>query len=146
MIPVEQEISGTITANFSRSRGCGTPEAMTIAIAGNTIGRKPQNGGNGMGFDETNVSYTLTKTDRHAVAFGVKNLRVRRLTPLEYERLQGFPDFYTRIPYRKKVEEDCPDSPRYKAIGNSWAVPHARWIGRRIDAVEAIHQARRMSA
>lgn len=59
--------------------------------------------------------------------------RVRKLTPLECERLQGFPDNWTRIPYRGKSEEDCPDSPRYKAIGNSWAVPCVRWIGKRIN-------------
>lgn len=81
-------------------------------------------------------------------------MSVRRLTPRECERLQGFqwlcspslpgawqdeagrwwsPD-YTAIPWRKKPAEDCPDGPRYKALGNSWAVPCARWIGERIDA------------
>ena len=58
---------------------------------------------------------------------------VRKLTPLECERLQGFPDNWTRIPYRGKTAEQCPDSPRYKAIGNSWAVPVVRWIGERIQ-------------
>ena len=58
---------------------------------------------------------------------------VRRLTPVECERLQGFPDEYTRIPYRGKPAEKCPDAPRYKAIGNSWAVPVVRWIGERIN-------------
>lgn len=63
---------------------------------------------------------------------------VRRLTPRECERLQGFPDDFTRIPWRGKPAEECPDGPRYKAIGNSWAVNCARWIGRRIERVEAI--------
>lgn len=58
--------------------------------------------------------------------------RVRKLMPVECERLQGFPDNWTRIHYRGKSAEDCPDSPRYKAIGNSWAVPCVRWIGERI--------------
>lgn len=58
---------------------------------------------------------------------------VRRLMPLECERLQGFPDNYTKIPYRGKPAEECPDGPRYKAIGNSMAVPVMRWIGGRID-------------
>lgn len=58
---------------------------------------------------------------------------VRKLTPVECERLQGFPDNYTRIPYRGKPESECPDGPRYKAIGNSWAVPVVRWIGKRIN-------------
>jgi DNA (cytosine-5)-methyltransferase 1 len=57
---------------------------------------------------------------------------VRRLTPVECERLQGFPDGYTNIPWRNKPE--APDGPRYKALGNSWAVPVARWIGERINA------------
>lgn len=59
-------------------------------------------------------------------------MQVRRLTPEECEKLQGFPVGYTRIPWRKKPAEECPDGPRYKALGNSWAVPCAAWIGRRI--------------
>lgn len=58
--------------------------------------------------------------------------QVRRLTPVECERLQGFPDGYTAIPWRGKPANQCPDGPRDKALGNSWAVPVARWIGRRI--------------
>ena len=64
---------------------------------------------------------------------------VRRLTPTECERLQGFPDNYTQIPYRKKDAENCPDSPRYKAMGNSMAVPVMKWIGKRIEMVEALN-------
>lgn len=55
---------------------------------------------------------------------------VRRITPLEAERLQGFPDDYTLIPYRGKP---AADGPRYKALGNSMAVPVMRWIGARIE-------------
>jgi DNA (cytosine-5)-methyltransferase 1 len=61
------------------------------------------------------------------------NMRVRRLTPKECERLQGFPDDYTKIPYRGKDAESCPDSLRYHALGNSWAVPVVTWIGSRIN-------------
>jgi DNA (cytosine-5)-methyltransferase 1 len=61
--------------------------------------------------------------------------RVRRLMPVEWERLQGFPDGHTRIPWRGKPAELCPDGPRYKAIGNSMAVPVMRWIGERIENV-----------
>lgn len=57
---------------------------------------------------------------------------VRRLTPKECERLQGFPDDYTAIPWRGKPADQCPDGPRYKALGNSWAVPLFNWLGRRI--------------
>ena len=63
-----------------------------------------------------------------------RSLTVRRLTPRECERLQGFPDDYTDIPYRNK--EHAPDGPRYKALGNSMAVPVMRWIGERIRTVE----------
>lgn len=63
-----------------------------------------------------------------------RDLTVRRLTPRECERLQGFPDDYTDIPYRNK--EHAPDGPRYKALGNSMAVPVMRWIGERIHMVE----------
>lgn len=58
--------------------------------------------------------------------------QVRRLTVTEWERLQGFPDDYTLIPWRGKPAEECPDGPRYKAIGNSKAIPVVRWIGRRL--------------
>ena len=61
-----------------------------------------------------------------------RHMAVRSITPLECERLQGFPDNHTRIPYRGKPAEECPDGPRYKAIGNSMAVPVMRWIGERI--------------
>ena len=60
---------------------------------------------------------------------------IRRLTPLECERLQGFPDNYTQIEWRGKPAEQCPDSLRYKAIGNSMAVPVMRWIGERIKRI-----------
>ena len=60
------------------------------------------------------------------------SMAVRRLTPVECERLQGFPDGYTLIPWRNKPAADCPDGPRYKALGNSMAVPCMRWIGLRI--------------
>jgi DNA (cytosine-5)-methyltransferase 1 len=61
----------------------------------------------------------------------IPSMAVRRLTPVECERLQGFPDNYTNIPWRKQPES--PDGPRYKALGNSWAVPVVRWIGERIE-------------
>lgn len=136
-------------------------------LAENTIGRKPQNGGNGAGYQE-GLSYTLNATGVHGVCYPIDTMnitergdgsngmgigadgdpsytlsrghhhgvatseQVRRLTPVECERLQGFPDNWTQIPYRGKTKENCPDAPRYKAIGNSWAVPVVRWIGNRI--------------
>jgi DNA (cytosine-5)-methyltransferase 1 len=63
-------------------------------------------------------------------------MRVRRLTPVECERLQGFPDDYTAITWRGKPASECPDGPRYKALGNSMAVPVMRYLGERIAAVD----------
>ena len=65
---------------------------------------------------------------------------VRRLTPLECERLQGLPDGYTKIPHRGKPAEECPDTPRYKALGNGWAVNCARWICQRIQKYDETHE------
>jgi DNA (cytosine-5)-methyltransferase 1 len=64
------------------------------------------------------------------------DMQVRRLTPRECERLQGFPDDYTAIPWRGKPASECPDGPRYKSLGNSMAVPVMRWIGEQIAAVD----------
>lgn len=79
------------------------------------------------------TSPTLSTTKQPAVS---GDGTVRRLTPVECERLQGFPDGWTDVPYRGR--EHAPDSPRYKALGNSMAVPVMRWIGRRIQQVEEV--------
>lgn len=134
---------------------------QTFCISSNTIGRSSRNGGNGKGFQHE-ISYTLDTTSPHAILYtrltrdvrthgdssptltarmgtgggNTPNVisfgRVRRLTPIECERLQGFPDNHTRIPYRNKPASDCPDTARYKAIGNSMAVPVMKWIGKRL--------------
>lgn len=80
-----------------------------------------------------------TEVTQQVAAVHSAAMQVRRLTPTECERLQGFPDNYTAIPWKRKPASECPDGPRYKALGNSWAVPVVRWIGRRIaDAVAAL--------
>jgi len=98
-----------------------------------------------VGFDSYNLTETgdvmqTIKSPQGGVTESVGAVRtamqVRRLTPVECERLQGFPDNYTNIPWRKKLE--APDGPRYKAMGNSMAVPVMAWIGRRIAAVQAL--------
>ena len=142
-----QEVAGTIAARFGNSRnnheecviakcltrGIGqrldaeTETMVAIALAENTIGRQPENGGNGDGFTVGGPMYTLNATGVHGVN---QSMAVRRLTPTECERLQGFPDNYTNIPWRKQPES--PDGPRYKALGNSMAVPVMKWIGSRI--------------
>jgi DNA (cytosine-5)-methyltransferase 1 len=185
------DVCQTVTSRWGTGGG-----NVPIALAENTIGRKPMNGGNGNGFTENGPMYTLNATGVHGVAYGFEpgiakregsparfvenktptlranmgdnqtavamsvdvynqsidgnvtatltsacggsntsgpklmhNMAVRRLTPIECERLQGFPDDYTNI------KEKCPDGPRYKAMGNSMAVPVMRWIGKRIAEV-----------
>lgn len=86
---------------------------------------------------QRDMSATLSTHNTQTLITGgreKRSLTVRRLTPRECERLQGFPDDYTDIPYRNK--EHAPDGPRYKALGNSMAVPVMRWIGERIRTVE----------
>ena len=134
-----------------------------ICIAGNAIDRQPQNGGNGFGW-QRDISYTLTATDKHAVIkpyqetvgalcrgdekgignqyvsqdkciiageiteeYSATNL-VRRLTPLECERLQGYPDGWTDVP-------GASDSARYKALGNSVAIPCVEYLMQRVAMV-----------
>lgn len=92
-----------------------------------------EGGGKGALVSE-DVSLTLATANAQALFPGGPS--VRRLTPRECERLQGFPDDWTKIPYRGKPAEECPDGPRYKAIGNSMAVPVMRWIGERIGKAE----------
>ena len=109
-----------------RNQLAGAVLSPAFAIQGLMIGRNDNAGPQGDGINEE-VCFTQNTIDRHAV---VQDMAVRRLTPVECERLQGFPDDYTNIPWRGKPE--APDGPRYKALGNSWAVPVVRWIGRRI--------------
>lgn len=107
---------------IEESRACYPIDTMNIT--------ERKNGSNGFGIGNSgDPSFTLSRAHCHGVA---TEHQVRRLTPVECERLQGFPDNYTRIPWRNKEAEQCPDAPRYKAIGNSWAVPVVRWIGQRI--------------
>jgi DNA (cytosine-5)-methyltransferase 1 len=77
------------------------------------------------------AGYEFDYNDEKKAASHIVGMQVRRLTPVECERLQGFPDNYTNIPWRKK--DESPDGPRYKALGNSWAVPVVAWIGKRIQ-------------
>ncbi|WP_169007795.1 DNA cytosine methyltransferase [Faecalispora jeddahensis] len=151
----ETDIARTIdTTNPDPSKNQGGIAILqeTICIAGNTIDREPENGGNGLGC-QPDISYTITTSDRHAVCEpyqevvgalcrgdekGIgsqyvsqnkciverRNL-IRRLTPLECERLQGFPDGWTLIP-------GASDSARYKALGNSVAIPCVSFVLRSI--------------
>ena len=121
-------VSTDVTPTLDKSN---TP---AVAIQAQALKEK-QPKSQGFGVDESGAAYTLTAGDRHAMQY---KHQVRRLTPIECERLQGFPDDYTQIPWRNKPAENCPDGPRYKAMGNSMAVPVMRWIGERISMVDAL--------
>lgn len=116
------DIAGTL-----RAEGENRPSRPS-----NIICRKPENGGNGNGFSEE-LAYTQNTTGTMGVSV---NTFVRRLLPVECERLMGFPSNWTRIVWKGKSEEECPDSHRYKACGNSMCVNVMRWIGMRIEQVE----------
>lgn len=129
---------------ITRSYGAGGPDLETKPLL--LVGRKPET-------DRHAVSYSVIADVTPKIGADVcMTLRsqggggivppsvmppvglVRRLTPIECERLQGFPDNHTQIPYRNKPADQCPDGPRYMACGNSMAVPVMHWIGKRIDS------------
>jgi DNA (cytosine-5)-methyltransferase 1 len=88
----------------------------------------------------SDITHTLrrgTGSSGDAIPQTISGMQVRRLTPRECERLQGFPDDYTAITWRGRPASECPDGPRYKALGNSMAVPVMRYLAERIAAVEA---------
>ena len=152
------EIAATLNCNAGGREG-HLVQNIPLAMQGNLIERDA-GGPNGIGVSDSNTMYTLTKTDIHAVFCDtyngtiqgnvaatmtadmagsthsgpkiMKNMAVRRLTEVECERLQGFPDNYTNI------RENCPSGARYKALGNSMAVPVMRWIGERINNYERL--------
>ena len=119
------------------------PEAVVLKVRGGSdtyIKRDGKVGTAGKGaLMSEGVTFTIAATqDQTLFAPKSTSYVVRRLTPRECERLQGFPDDWTRVPYRGKPAEQCPDGPRYKAIGNSMAVPNMRWIFERIQAYETM--------
>lgn len=150
---------GDISPTLDKGKGDGI--AVTVAIRGRDGGataelggdvatalRASQGGGDKphvLAFDTTQVTSKTNGSNpkdgapchplsagAHAPAISISSV-VRRLTPVECERLQGFPDDYTNIPWRGKPTS--PDGPRYKALGNSWAVPKFVWLGKRIAAL-----------
>ena len=88
-----------------------------------------------IGYEEEKAPTLGSEAGGNTVPAVLPSMQVRRLTPRECERLQGFPDDYTLIPYRNKP---AADGPRYKALGNSMAVPVMRWIGERIHLIESM--------
>jgi DNA (cytosine-5)-methyltransferase 1 len=112
---------------FAQGRNNGGENVLIQPISIQDV-RSVEKAQNGKGWNDDGTAYTV---DTHATQGVAASMAVRRLTPVECERLQGFPDGYTNIPWRKK--DESPDGPRYKALGNSWAVPVVRWIGQRIE-------------
>jgi DNA (cytosine-5)-methyltransferase 1 len=128
------DVSGTLNTN-SNASGRNTPMAAVahaVDVYNQTI--------------DGDCAATLTEacggTNTSGPKVMAQAMTVRRLTPRECERLQGFPDDYTAIPWRKKGADECPDGPRYKALGNSMAVNVVTWIGERIAAVHSRHEQR----
>lgn len=131
-IGYSEEQSPTLTSASS-----GTNLAPTICIQHASIGRHDAAGPQGKGYQE-DVAFTQdSRSSADVVQYG---MQVRRLTPIECERLQGFPDNHTLISWRGKDADACPDGPRYKAIGNSMAVPVMRWIGERIASALPVEE------
>ena len=113
------------------------PGAVAFALRGREGGAMPEIEGDGDRIGALRAASGGSSRDYVATS------AVRRLTPRECERLQGFPDDYTLIPYRKG---QAADGPRYKALGNSMAVPVMAWIGQRIATVDAIPLQQRVAA
>lgn len=180
-IAAQEGIAPTLRAAES---GTNQVPSVAYAIAGNIIGREPENGGHHLGIEDDGACFTLTATDRHAICVAsgqanaeiidecsptqsarqykdpvivcmidsnghsakdeniagtikhggeppmvASNYTVRRLMPVECERLQGFPDGWTDL-------GGTIDSARYKALGNSMAVPVILWLGQQIETIE----------
>jgi DNA (cytosine-5)-methyltransferase 1 len=128
--PLQDPISSTDGSTHCMGTGSSRGDA-TIAVAvapsltaTNDPSRSPQS----------------SEVTQQVAAVHASTMTVRRLSPRECERLQGFPDDWTLIPWRKKQAEDCPDGPRYRALGNSMAVNCMAWIGERIAKWEAEHE------
>jgi DNA (cytosine-5)-methyltransferase 1 len=156
-----EEVAAFTTSSIADYReGCGTLRAHGGDLGGGSetvIAFGAQNSANQGDSVSEHVTPTLDKSKTPAVAHTLgtqcswatedgtgrgsplvpSSMAVRRLTPIECERLQGFPDDYTLIPYRNRM---AADGPRYKAMGNSMAVPVMRWIGERISEVDAYDQ------
>jgi DNA (cytosine-5)-methyltransferase 1 len=138
----EKLIVSTSTGDVAHCLNAGGMGRQDYETETMVVSFQPRIGRTGRGYEENMVG-TLTgavagdTSDMRPCVAG-KNIGVRRLTAVECERLQGFPDNFTAIPYRGKPADQCPDGPRYSAIGNSMAVPVMAWIGRRIQKVEEV--------
>jgi DNA (cytosine-5)-methyltransferase 1 len=126
-------VTPTLRKGGQGNSGGPISPAIAFAIQERAVSTNLANGPQGASV-QADHAYTLEA--RNKVQAVATPYAVRRLTPLECERLQGFPDGWTAIPYRGKSADLCPDGPRYKALGNSMAVNCMEWIGERIQWVE----------
>jgi site-specific DNA-cytosine methylase len=120
------DVGSTVSARYGTGGG-NTPivsQPIAVDCFNQTINEK------------TSQTIGSSASDVNHYGAVLQTMAIRRLTPKECERLQGFPDDWTKIPYRNKPADQCPDGPRYKACGNSMAVPVMRWIGTRIQMIE----------
>jgi DNA (cytosine-5)-methyltransferase 1 len=123
--------SETVSPTLPANAGGNTAPAI---LTNKPITFQPGNLRRDAGADpSTETTTTLKASSGDQMPHIATNMAVRRLTPVECERLQGFPDNYSQIPWKGKPASECPDGPRYKACGNSFAVPVVRWIGERIQ-------------
>jgi DNA (cytosine-5)-methyltransferase 1 len=128
------EFTGTLSSNMGTNQIAVAYSQAIPLDSMNHISRANNHNHSFGDFIDGAPCYTITKNHSHAVCTDIlHSTAVRRLTPTECERLQGFPDGYTNIPWRKKTES--PDGLRYRALGNSMAVPVMQWIGKRMVVI-----------
>jgi len=125
---IDSDTTGTIPAGGRFSPQEHSMLCVETPIALQTSHTKS----NGSGFKKDGAMYSLTASDRHAV---MDQNTIRKLTIKECERLQGFPDNYTQIPYRGKPKEEAPNSKRYEAVGRAMSINVMEWLGTRIQMV-----------
>jgi site-specific DNA-cytosine methylase len=121
--------------NAIEHANAGVPPAIAFALRGRDEGALPEVHGDG------DTVGTLRAADGGSSRDYVAASAVRRLMPVECERLQGYRDGYTAIVWKGRLPTECPDGPRYKALGNSMAIPCMRWIGERV----AVEETRRLA-
>jgi DNA (cytosine-5)-methyltransferase 1 len=127
-------VTGSVSSKWAKGTGGPSGDEAYNLIAS----FQPRCGRNGHGADmgdKVNALQSASTGTSDATPCVASKTMVRRLTPKECERLQGLPDDWTKIPWRNKTIDQCPDGPRYRAIGNSMAVPVIRYIGERISKI-----------
>ena len=133
---VTVDVVGALTTGYARPGDFPWPQEVADPLTSNEAKTYTQEGSHNFRTRNVVPHVVDARVDEVTAVLAASQPRmvVRRLTPRECERLQGFPDDWTLIPWKGKPVVDCPDGPRYKALGNSMAVPVMRWIGRRIAA------------